>query len=483
MITPQGDNLIFIMSAPRSGSTLLGVLLSASEEATCPSELWIQLPYAALDPNQKLVDADYDQNLANEAIVTLFPRDKDGTEPVHEAIRRHYSQLLAKSGTRCLIDKTPRYYHIPWFLSERWPAARMIWLRRSPLDVITSCKSHWGISVAEQMGEQASPHTHDCTTAFTKLNRFFGERPEAPRIKYEDLVSDGGTSLRHLFEQLGLAAPKGDPLQYQASPGSSADQDSPRFGDDKVWQHKTAHRGSIGRWKTGLDRDELTLVLTRLGRDCFAEQGYAEEYDEALGMIGGTLPRSKPDQAKPKDPADNHFAIRRQLSAAQEELRNLRTQLDDLSKNSVLAGKDKDQEIDLLRSQLDELSRNSTSAGEAKDWEIELLRSQLEEMQRELTAACEEKDKAANRANMAEAQLADLEKNFTALESDYNERGTVIENQGKKAAELEATIHGQLEKMNQLYSQVEELKKSVWLTEQDRDAWKTRAEGEEQASP
>ena len=56
-----------------------------------------------------------------------------------------------------------------------------------------------------------------------------------------------------------------------------------------------------------------------------------------------------------------------------------------------------------------------------------------------------------NERNLLQAQLADLQNNFTAVEKDRLDRGKVIEAQGQKLAESD---------------------KQNWLTEQNRDYWK-----------
>ena len=74
---------------------------------------------------------------------------------------------------------------------------------------------------------------------------------------------------------------------------------------------------------------------------------------------------------------------------------------------------------------------------------------------KELKALYASADTLKNERNLLQAQLADLQKNFTAVEQDRIDRGKLIETLGQRIVDLE---------------------KLVWLTEQNRDYWKSRSE-------
>ena len=126
-------------------------------------------------------------------------------------------------------------------------------------------------------------------------------------------------------------------------------------------------------------------------------------------------------------------------------------------------------ERNLLQAQLADLQQNFAAAetdrlarGEAIEkqgreqallhQEIDLRLTELHELQ---TSA----ESLRNERNLLQAQLADLQQNFATAETDRLARGEVIEQQGLKSAELH---------------------RLVWLTEQNRDWWKTEAEQKSQ---
>ncbi len=59
----KSDNLIFIVSQPRSGSTLLQGIISNNDYVNTTSEPWLLLPFLNLF-DSSLVEAKYNQKLA-----------------------------------------------------------------------------------------------------------------------------------------------------------------------------------------------------------------------------------------------------------------------------------------------------------------------------------------------------------------------------------------------------------------------------------
>lgn len=120
----------------------------------------------------------------------------------------------------------------------------------------------------------------------------------------------------------------------------------------------------------------------------------------------------------------------------------------------------------LLKSQLVDLERNFDGAerdriarGAVIDRQGQELSALQREFDRRLTELRNLYDTAElikNERNLLSAQLADLRRNFDAVESDRIARGAVIEQQGRRIAELEKLVHE---------------------TIADRDAWKQRTAG------
>lgn len=67
-------------------------------------------------------------------------------------------------------------------------------------------------------------------------------------------------------------------------------------------------------------------------------------------------------------------------------------------------------------------------------------------------------DEFSNARNLAQAQLADLQHNFEAVEKDRADRGEVIEAQGRTVSELQGQVDLRLKELHALFPQMEEWK-------------------------
>src|SRR3954464_9285160 len=152
MVQPNGANLVFILSTPRAGSTLLGAILGNHSRLFSPNEPWLLLALHSLTEEKSRAGA-----WSNEHLAALALRDLLSEAQFREACRAFalsaYNQKLEQAGKLIFIDKTPRYGQILPFLDELFPDAKKIWLQRNPLDVAVSFASMWNILIPELVGE------------------------------------------------------------------------------------------------------------------------------------------------------------------------------------------------------------------------------------------------------------------------------------------------------------------------------------------
>ena len=108
----KGENLIFLISQPRSGSTLLQMILAGNHEIATTSEPWIALqPLFAL--HHERFQATYNAELARTAtenFLRAIDVDKDYyRKQVAFFLSGIYNAALKKQGKKFFLDKTPRY--------------------------------------------------------------------------------------------------------------------------------------------------------------------------------------------------------------------------------------------------------------------------------------------------------------------------------------------------------------------------------------
>lgn len=274
MVKPNGENLIFVLSQPRSGSTLLQSLLARNPEVHTTSEPWVALaPCFALRGQQARYGADLGQ-LALLDFCQSLPRGRSSYFfAVSKMLAELYNQSLSTSDrgdgepkTR-FLDKTPRYYFILEELQLMFPEAKFVALFRNPLAVLASVLDTWG----DSDGDVLVRYADDLTLAPAKLTLAACD-PDFIRVSYEDLVEHPDAVVSSVCGRLGLQYSP-DMLNYQ--------QASVRLrgtmGDRKVDGHTKPHANSLDRWKTVLKgrRRAAEKYLDTLGDHVIRSMGYS----------------------------------------------------------------------------------------------------------------------------------------------------------------------------------------------------------------
>jgi len=143
------DNIIFIISLPRSGSTLLQKILASHPSIESHSEPWLLLPLISIFFNKNNMVSTFSmQNwfTANE-INNLKINSKNMRELdslISNFVGSYYSKMSKKDGASYFLDKTPRYYSIIPEIIRIFPDAKFIFLLRNPLDVAISSHKLFG---------------------------------------------------------------------------------------------------------------------------------------------------------------------------------------------------------------------------------------------------------------------------------------------------------------------------------------------------
>lgn len=145
-ISHDGNGLIFLISQPRSGSTMMQKILASHPEIHTLSEPWLMLGSLFGAP-QREFKAFFNYDLYQQAFGNFIANLKGG-EGIYIDTLRHiyvdlYSAAVTDSGKSVFLDKTPRYYHIIPELYKVFPKAKFLILRRNPLAVLSSIINTW----------------------------------------------------------------------------------------------------------------------------------------------------------------------------------------------------------------------------------------------------------------------------------------------------------------------------------------------------
>ena len=134
--------LVFIIGAQRSGTTLLERILSSHSMIKGGTEPHILTPLAHLGLWSKVDKAPYDHIVAalgQQAFVEHLPNQE---EDYWQACRAYcdilYDKYMSGSGKQVCLDKTPEYATVLPFINKIFPDAKYIVLTRHPVAIFSS---------------------------------------------------------------------------------------------------------------------------------------------------------------------------------------------------------------------------------------------------------------------------------------------------------------------------------------------------------
>ncbi len=287
MIYNKGENLVFLLSLPRSGSTLLSLLLGSHSDILCPPEPWFLLKLAALTQPCSV------ENIVDDELAAIGTKEFVSDETLIEASRAFaitvYNSHLQTAGKTIFVDKTPRYYHIlPW-LDQLFPKAQKIWLKRNPLDVASSYKKTWGAGPEIILGQKITSLSFDFAVGLFKLAAYFElPSPYKLEVQYEKLVETPQETLTDICDWLGVPF-EATMLDYGQNQTLIARHNASTMGDKKALTTHLVHSQSIGRWVETFTLPELQQLIELLGFDIFRRLGYSDVID-SLQLLGLQAP-------------------------------------------------------------------------------------------------------------------------------------------------------------------------------------------------
>lgn len=192
---------IFILSLPRSGSTLLQRLLLSSNECSSLGETSLLLRFLG-DSNSVTRFANYRESNLELSFRDLrdhypdFPKKYD--EMVHSSMLSLYTFLAEDK--KYFIDKTPRYTLIAEEIKRTFPNAKIIVLWRHPLAIASSIsktffKGKW----------RFDDFLVDFYVGWDRLYSFSQKHADSIcSIRYEDLLTTPNLELKKLEKFIGF---------------------------------------------------------------------------------------------------------------------------------------------------------------------------------------------------------------------------------------------------------------------------------------
>lgn len=289
------SNTALLLSMPRSGSTLLSLMLGSHPEICCPPEPWIVLALAehldlggvrAMPYGRQLAEiAAFEFMLGPERtqrgalwealspLLHSYSNRADDVAP--QLLHALYNMHLTVSGRRIFIDKTPRYYAVLKLLDTLLPAARKLLLLRNPLNVFASYKSTWEVDRSVFIPATATVHGRDfCQGLFLYAELMEARRGDVLPLRYEDLVAAPEPELERAAGFLGLDFHRAM-LEYGSNAPLLEEYKRSPVGDTSApGRPRVASPAEASSWEQRLDIADLTELAAVLGAGIFERLGY-----------------------------------------------------------------------------------------------------------------------------------------------------------------------------------------------------------------
>jgi hypothetical protein len=256
--TPGGQPPIFVIGSPRSGTTLLRLMLDAHPRISCGEETHF------LRDLEAIVGRHW-------GLVSTYGLEREWwLERIRALYADFQAEVLARSGKARWAEKDPTYtLHLP-FIEELFPEARYVHLLRDGHDVVASFRDRWGYTAAARAARSE-------WARYVTAARELGRRLPPDRfleLRYETLVAEPETAGRRLFAFLGeawdAAVLEFDPAEHRATDRYRRFTAKRRAdgGDER-----TIYRSRVGTGGASLD-PLLRTILRRRHGGLLRELGY-----------------------------------------------------------------------------------------------------------------------------------------------------------------------------------------------------------------
>lgn len=278
---------IFIISSPRSGSTLTQKILTSHPGIASTAEPWLMLPFIyALKSQNDGIYTEYQQALSSTGIRDFIRELPAGMSDYYAAVREMSVRLYAAAAgekASYFLDKTPRYQLIIDELMEIFPDAKFIFLWRNPLAIAASLLN----SIGTKGRWDLYRYKIDLYKGVEKLveaARSYSDR--IIQIRYEDMVSNPSIVWRDVFSYLGLDYEPSILEDYAGVQFSGA-----MVGPPGAKSYDKISTESVDSWtdafRSPLRRTWARRYLAWIGEERLRVMGY--ELEEITSKLNGSL--------------------------------------------------------------------------------------------------------------------------------------------------------------------------------------------------
>jgi hypothetical protein len=312
------ESPVFILTASRSGSTLLRFILDSHPDLACPPETSIASVCAGLARTWDILESA--GSGTGRPVHDPAPLPPHAALAVREAIDGVYGHYLRRRGKRRWCDKSLDSFQFADLITQVYPQAKFICLYRHCMDVIASgveaCP--WGLHrfgfdpfVAQFPGNSVAAIGSYWLNVSGTILAFEEKQPDAcHRVRYEDMVTAPEESAAGIFSFLGVGQVPGITEACFQTPHEG---EGP--GDEKIWFTAGVAPDSTGRGVSvpvaALAPQTIDAINETLGRLDY------RPVDERWNATPGRMdPRADVPATTAANGATGHEEDRAELTAA-----------------------------------------------------------------------------------------------------------------------------------------------------------------------
>ncbi|MEW8052527.1 MAG: sulfotransferase [Candidatus Thiodiazotropha sp.] len=303
MMNWTDENIVFVISLPRSGSTLLQRILSIHPSICTTSETWLLLPQI-YTLKENCVFSEYNATAASRALSDLCEYIDKGQDVYKMLIKRHFIDMVQRTADRnqtIFVEKTPRNNLIIEDIYNLFPESKYIFLWRNPAAVVASMinsfsNGKWNI-YRQEIDLYKGLDNMIRSNKLKIKNRL--------DIRYEDLVHEPRKHTSEIIKFIGLR----DGISIECMSNNSL---TGRMGDKTgINRYNSVSTKSVNNWTDTycnvLRRKWLKNYLKYIGNNNMSNMGYNREkilnelrkqnnnkhiYSDALRMLYGVIDRN-----------------------------------------------------------------------------------------------------------------------------------------------------------------------------------------------
>jgi hypothetical protein len=255
---------VFVIGSPRSGTTLLRLILDSHPRISCGEETHFLRDLEAVVGRHWELVATYG-----------LPRDW-WLDRLRHLYLDFQTEVLTRSGKARWAEKDPTYTLHLAFVEELFPDALYVHLLRDGHDVVASFRDRWGYRSAARAARSE-------WARYVEAARGLGRRIDGSRfleLRYEQLVAEPEAEARRLFDFLGEEW-RPEVLDFDPA-GHSATGRYRWFTDlrrKEAGDQATIYRSRVGAGAASLD-PFLRAVLRRRNGGLLRELGYLGRADD-----------------------------------------------------------------------------------------------------------------------------------------------------------------------------------------------------------